>query len=168
MSPHADRVVDTSLPSEFFHLVDSSTSTTNIANPTISTTAPTTQALKVQGSVKAKFIFGGTDAANEASQAAGYQVIAWYRVRVGTSTLYVPVVILRGQITLGATAGAVATDLFADTVTDTISENGTVVSSGKPADSVAYIEVLLRNADYITAATDINTAATLDIWVQVS
>jgi len=126
-------------------------------------------AVKTESFAAARFIIGGSDAANET---INHQIRLGYEVQPATGAApFVRVVAAEGVATLGARTEAVANlgtvaNLLADDITDTLSNPGTLVLPG-PADHIAMIEVNLRNADFVEIAVDLGTAATVDVWCQL-
>jgi len=148
-------------------IIIASPATGALSNPAATTTKPTTGVLDVGKSPFARFFFGGSDTADKTMN---YQVIAWYPFKTSARvTAWIPKVIAKGAATLGATAVptlfTAANGLFADTLTDTISEGGTVVSS-PTGDMVASLKVATAGAPLLQVETDITTAATADVWAE--
>jgi hypothetical protein len=119
----------------------------------------------------ARIMFGGTDAANET---INYQVVLWYPVvpiSGADEMTYTPLVVAAGVATLGTAAyttddmGA-ATNLFADTITNTRTVTGVAVNS--PAgNSKAWLDIDLHNASGIEIQTERGTAASADVFLQL-
>ena len=151
------------------HLIVAGTDTATLSNPAVSDgTRPATNALRVKNYSKARFWIAGTDAADET---INYQVIAWYLIggKKGRN-LYLPMLVAKGVATLGAMvvpAAMIATGgKFADTITQTLTVDGTVAVS--PADdSAAMLEVDLRGAVFVSIETDLGTGAAADVLIQL-
>ena len=108
-----------------------------------------------------RFIFGGTDAADET---VNYRVIAWSR----GPGLWLPQVVASGTATLGATAMTVtgldtAATLLADTITETLGLQGSLVRS-PVANAVADLTVWAGSAQLLTVETDLGTAAAASVY----
>ena len=108
-----------------------------------------------------RFIFGGTDAADET---VNYRVIAWSR----GPGLWLPQVVASGTATLGATAMTVtgldtAATLLADTITETLGLQGSLVRS-PVANAVADLTVWPGSAQLLTVETDLGTAAAASVY----
>lgn len=157
----------------FGRVIDSSVLTAALVDPTPATSKAVVRdtaahsVQECQGWSRARIMFGGSDAADEAFN---YQVILWSNVTSGENTeTWIPRVIASGLVTLGtdvyaaAGLGAVA-NFFADTITETLSEGATVY---QPANLRAILEVPLLNAERLEIQTDIATAATADVFVQL-
>jgi len=158
-------------------VLDGGTGTTALAEPVPvvqsslpSASTSSTGYISTDNYTCARIFFGGTDAANET---INYQVVLWYPVEPvsGADELsYMPVVVAKGVATLGATTyttddfGA-ASNLIADTITDTRGHSGVVVNS-PGGDSKAWIDVDLHNASGIEIETDRGTAASADVFLQ--
>ena len=112
-----------------------------------------------------RFIFAGTDAADET---VNYQVVAWtYGCGV-----YIPHVIASGAYTLGAMPMTVAgldttATLLADTITDTLSMPG-VLERSTAANTCCDLTVWPGGAQYLTVETDLGTAAAASVYWQVT
>ena len=122
--------------------------------------------IDTRGQSVARIMFGGTDAADEAFN---YQVIAWSQVIGQSAEGWIPRVIAKGLVTLGADVYAVAgvggaTNFFADTITDTILDGATVYTV---TDQRAVLEVSVRDAERIEVQTDLTTAAKADAFIQL-
>jgi hypothetical protein len=110
-----------------------------------------------------RFVFGGTDAADET---VNYRIIGWTK----GDDVWHPQVLASGVFTLGAMAMTVvsldtAATLLADTITDTIGLAGTIVRS-PGLNTVADIVVRTSAADLITVETDLGTAASASVYSQ--
>lgn len=141
-------------------IVEASVATSALSNPSAATSVASAWKSAKDFS-SARFLFGGTDAADET---VNYQIILWYDV--GDDKDYAPVIAAKGTFTLGATTLPVnieaANGFFADTITDTIIQTGTIIRS--PADdSIASIDIDLRNAKFVLVETDLGTAAAADV-----
>jgi len=151
-----------------YKLIDGSTATGALTNPTVSDTAPTGAGVFTCDALgTALFIFGGSNAANET---INYQVIG-YRTTIGPAaggTDYVPQIVAKGTATLGAmvytnTDLGAATNFFADTITTTIAYSSTLTYS--PADdTVARLACDVREFNYFKLEVDLGTAATSDAF----
>lgn len=154
----------------FRQIVDSSADTGALTPPTATTpTRPkggTAGVMDCLDASVARLMFAGTDAANEI---VNYQVILWYAFRNSEGQLdWVGREVANGVATLGTLAGPTryGTIFMADGLTDTVGDDGTVVEN--PADDgVALLKIRLRGAQYLQVITDINTAATADVFAQL-
>ncbi len=110
-----------------------------------------------------RFIFGGTDAANET---INYRVITW---KLGNG-VYLPRVVATGVATLGAMPMTVSgldstATLIADTITETLGTGGVMVRS--PANNTcADITVWPGGDQYVTVESDRGTAATASCYFE--
>jgi len=156
--------------------LDSDTATTALANPVPVNTLPvaaagTTGAIQTHSDSMARIMIGGTDAANET---INYQVVLWRRagtVSGADANAYIPELIAKGVATLGATTFTVddigsGAEFFADTITNTLARTGVAVNSSAD-DAIATIEVDVHNACAIEVETDLATAASSDVFVQM-
>lgn len=147
-------------------VVDGSTSTTALNTTPAAAGEPTTQVVKCEDFAKARLIFGGGAAADKT---VNYQVILWYRV-FKTKTQFIPVVVAHGTYTLGAMVMPAqiiaANGKIADTVSDDTGWDGLVIESPQD-DNVAMIEIDLRGAEFLTIETDLGTAASATVLVQL-
>jgi len=139
-----------------------------LSNPSVTTTEPTTAVHNVSGRTMARLCFGGTDAANET---VNYQVILWFVSWLDDTKVWTPVLAAKGAFTLGTTALPTsliaANGLFADTITETLAQPGSIARS--PAnDSIATLDIDLRDAELIQVETDRDTAATAYTMIQLS
>ena len=155
-------------------LMSANTATAALAAPAPTKTKPSTFVLSTDDFRLARFIFAGTDAANEIID---YQIVGWMKYRRIDSpqgTFWMPRLLAEGAITLGALAlGADGADvesaaaLIADAVTETIGLPGTDAHS--PADdTIAVLELATDGCDLIEVETDLNTAATASVIYQLS
>lgn len=150
-------------------LIDGSTATAALVDPTASNDPPTTGTVWVGNSEAAVLVFGGTDAANKI---VNYQVILWRMATNANNDAFVPEVVASGTFTLGADVYAATnldgagTNLWADTITETIIMPGVLAYS--PAnDTRASLEIPTRGAAYLQVETDLNDAVTADVFVQL-
>ena len=150
-------------------IVDGSTATAALSQPAISATFPTA-ATRTSGWGAARFRMGGTDAENETFD---YQVVLWTKFLSSLGECYVPMVVASGTATLGTLAYGAGTaigatgNLFADTLDDDLGYRGVYVTS--PAgDSIAELEIDIRNADGIEVQIDVVTAASADVLLQLA
>ncbi len=151
--------------------MDSSTSTTAIANPTFTATRPSTGAVNTEEFPLARVFFAGTAAADND---CAYQIVIWRgsdNQGEAGGPLWIPTIMAQGIYTLGLTTSAIpgANGFFADTITDTVKTGGIVHS---PADdSIAWLDVPVENAQYIQVTVDrdggISTSTTADVLVQL-
>ena len=149
-------------------IIDGSTDTGALADPTASNTAPTGGVRWVENHQAARFVFGGSNADNET---VNYQVILWRLATSGENDAFVPEVIAKGAYTLGADVYAATnigagTEFWADTITDTINSPGVYIISPED-DTRAILEVPLKGAVYVEVITDLGTAATADVFMQL-
>jgi hypothetical protein len=152
------------------HLIDSSTNASALANPAVSATRPSTGCISTGKHGYVRFLFGGTDTANETYS---YQVIAWYPFKSPAGKVsWIPRVVAKGVVTLGATVAPtdlIATGLLADTITDTLATTRSSVAS-PTADLVGELRVPTDGAVYMSVEVSINssTAASADVMAQLA
>jgi len=148
-------------------LISASTDTGALSNPSVTTTEPTTAVHNIDKRSMARFLFGGTDAADET---VNYQVILWSASWLTNTKVWTPIIAAKGAFTLGDAAlptSLVAAGFFADTITETLVQPGSIARS--PADdSIASLEIDLRDADVIQVETDLGTAAAAYAMIQFS
>ena len=148
-------------------LISASTDTAALSNPSVTTTEPTTAVHNIDKRSMARLLFGGTDAADET---VNYQVILWSASWLTNTKVWTPVIAAKGAFTLGDASlptSLVAVGLFADTITETLVQPGSIARS--PADdSIASLEINLRDADVIQVETDLGTAAAAYVMIQFS
>ncbi|KKN83594.1 hypothetical protein LCGC14_0298340 [marine sediment metagenome] len=129
--------------------------------------------ISTDGFTGVRFMFGGTDAADENTT---YQVTLWYvHERTTTENIFVPIIVAAGNAQLGALTYAVAgamgpaANLIADTITETLGYGGTKLRA-HAADAIAFLEVATQNAAFIEVEIDKNAggneAATIDVHMQ--
>lgn len=153
------------------HVVDSEAESGALdATPAATTTKPTTQCIEVGDAKAARLFFGGEDVEDETYS---YQVILWYVMDDGNGAKdYIPRLVEAGVATLSAMEMPpryeTSAGLMADTVTKTITDDGTAVES--PADdTLAMLYLHCRGAAILQVQTSLNskTAAKADVWVQL-
>ena len=122
----------------------------------------------------ARLIFGGSDAAGEKVNA---DVVFWYEARRAGTLAYIPfwacnLVAEFGAATYGSATNLGATgNLFADAITDGGHQGNiisTALSPGNTTDEIAMIEVPLRGASLLDIRVELDTAATADVFLQLS
>jgi len=148
-------------------LISASTDTAALSNPSVTTTEPTTAAHNIDKRSMARLLFGGTDAADET---VNYQVILWSASYLTNTKVWTPLLAAKGMYTLGAQAlptSLVAAGFFADTITETLGQPGSILRTPED-DSIASLEIDLRDADVIQVETDRGTAATAHVMIQMS
>ena len=141
-----------------YAIVEGDTNDTALSNPAVATTEPTTNAIHTTDRPVLRLIFGGTTTAD---QTINYQAIGWTPFLVAGNTNWIPMILAKGLVTLGATAvpsGIAANCLFADTITDTFNKPGSSVRSPGD-DSVATLDLDVRNCPIVTIETDRATGA---------
>jgi len=147
-------------------VINGSAATTGLANPVASTTIPSSGIIKTGDQPLVRLVFGGstTDGGT-----VNYQVVLWSPVDTGICMMWIPTLIAKGVYTLSTMAmpsAVVADGLFADTITDTIGQTGTMLHS--PADnSLAWLDVDLRNSQILQVQTDVGTATTAYVFGQL-
>jgi len=135
-------------------LLDGSVATAALAAQAVSTTRPT-NAVDTGDAALARIFPTGIHG-TPADKDFGYDVTLWYPVDVPDKTpTFMPIIVAAGIATNGTTACPTAANCnFADTITET-AKTGCVVHS--PANnSVAWIDVPIRNARYIQLRVDID------------
>lgn len=155
-------------------LIDSTTSVAALTDPVIALAAlPTTGCMPTGDAQCAKVTFGGTNAENEDYT---YQV-ALFRYAGGidgvAATPYLPDVVARGTVTLGAATytDATATHYLADTITNDLPAHPGVRVHSPGGDEVASIVIDVNNAAGLWAQVDCNAGseacASADVMVQL-
>ena len=165
------RQVQSESSGSWLTLIDGSTATTALANPTITATAPSIGSgiCQAQNYRVVRLLFGGTDAANET---INYQVVLWRQGHGAASDTpaWVPLIAAKGTVTLGTGTYALGTglgatgNLIADTVTDQIGK----AHVHSPANNTeAVLTVPVENASYVEVEVDLGTAASSDVFIQL-
>jgi len=153
-------------------VVDGATATAALSNPACVASLPSNAVRLDDASPLHRFIFGGTDAADEV---VNYQVIAWSKFvgDDGSAPVLVPRLAAKGSFTLGsqtygsggANLGA-SGNLFADTITEDLGSPA-VVNVHSPADNtMAWLDLDLSDAFAYEVETDVDTAASADVFCQ--
>lgn len=114
----------------------------------------------------ARIVFGGSGS----NGTINYRIVLWYSV--GGQAAYVPMIVATGAATLSAlkydSDGILGPtgNRLADTITNTIVKTGTILHT--PADdNLAWLEIDVRNAPFIQIETDLGTAQTADVFMQL-
>jgi len=148
-------------------VVDGSTDTAALSAPAVATASASSWTNTEDFSI-ARLVFGGTNLADEI---VNYQVILWTPCRDASGAMiFFPDIVAKGAYTLGAitlpTTVVAADGFVADTVTDTIGRTGSLPYS--PADdSIAKLDIDVRNAMYLSVETDLDTAAAAYVFCQL-
>jgi hypothetical protein len=157
-------------------LIDGSTDTAALTFPAIAYEAPA-GGIACRDWESLLLLFGGTDAANET---VNYQVVGWFGCQNtgidATTKVFVPVLLAKGVVTLGAKAygsgaGAklgAAGNLWADTVTNTLTTSPRDALHSPADDSVAWLEVNVRGLEFVSVDVDLDSAASVDVFWQAS
>jgi len=155
--------METSAVEEFKVVVDASTDTAALSNPSATATRPSSGVIKVDHAATARIQFGGTDAEDEA---VNYQVILWHRLQ---KKLWVPMIMAKGAYTLGAatipTPICASGGYYADSITENLALPGSVLRQ-EADDSIASLDIDTREADLLQIETDLATAAAAYVFVQ--
>ena len=148
-------------------VVDGSTNGTALAAQAATATKPSSGVIETRDFGVARIFFGGTDADLEAFN---YDVTLWYPVYSDGVTYWHPTVIAAGLATLSATALpttiVAANGFYADTLTETVGQPGTLLRS-PGSEYIASLDIELRNAYLLQVRTDLTTAAAAYAFVQL-
>jgi len=146
-------------------LKDGCVDTGALSNPDIALEVPA-GAFDCRGFSTVRIWFGGTTTAD---QLVNYQVVLWQR----EAGCWIPFVPAKGVVTLGAnTYGAAASELgatgnlIADTITNTVATSPKDILHSPTTDLNAYIEVEVEGFSWLTVDTDLDSAASVDVFVK--
>ena len=147
-------------------VVNASTATTPFsAMPAATTTTPATQAIPIGDCPLVHLVFGLKAAV---TKSFNYRVIGWHNLSVTRGVpLWVPKLLASGAATAasGSTAiTGVATGFFADTITETLRNPGSIVTPETPDNSVAVLTLDTKNSLIVTIETDLADATHAYVW----
>ena len=136
-------------------------------------TAASTGMVPTDGYTGVRFMFGGTDAADENTT---YQVTLWsVETLSSTEDHLIPVIVAAGTAQLGtltyAVTGAMgpAANLIADSITETLGYAGTKLRA-HAANAITFLEIATQGAQFVEVEIDKNAggneAATIDVHMQ--
>uniref|UniRef100_A0A6H1ZHI0 Tail protein n=1 Tax=viral metagenome TaxID=1070528 RepID=A0A6H1ZHI0_9ZZZZ len=153
----SNKVVVASRKSAVRHILKANTNTTALPDYLAVATSLPSNAVPTDDYGTAHLMFGGAGA--DAGR-FNYQVWLWYPMIQTTNAgaeVYLPVLAAKGTAVMGASALPTwieSTGKFADTITETLGQVGTVVHSAAN-DGIASLDVGLRGAAFLEIKTDI-------------